>query len=174
MNCCLCRWRKISWIDYRRCSTSITELSPLSLCSMCAWNTRIALFNVCLEYTHRFVQCVPGIHALLCSMCAWNTLISECRCQTYISDTSSKKALMAAKTLFWERKNDFNIETNCKRHAMPGREWDEMKCRCFRPLFCTMKVELGRGQLGLMRWNWEGMTIEGMKERVLLCERSYL
>ena len=28
---------------------------------------------------------------------------------------------------------------------------NEMKCRCFRPLFCTMKAELGRGQLGLMR-----------------------
>ena len=29
-----------------------------------------------------------------------------------------------------------------------------MKCRCFRPLFCTMKAELGRGQPGLMRWNF--------------------
>ena len=32
-----------------------------------------------------------------------------------------------------------------------GLGQNEMKCRCFRPLFCTMKAELGRGQLGLMR-----------------------
>ena len=25
---------------------------------------------------------------------------------------------------------------------------------CFRPLFCTVKAELGRGHLGLMRWNF--------------------
>ena len=28
---------------------------------------------------------------------------------------------------------------------------NEMKCRCFKPLFCTMKAELGWGQPGLMR-----------------------
>ena len=29
---------------------------------------------------------------------------------------------------------------------------NEMKCRCFRPLFfCTVKAEWGRGQLALMR-----------------------
>ena len=27
--------------------------------------------------------------------------------------------------------------------------------RCFRPLFCTIKTELGRGQPGLMRWSWD-------------------
>ena len=27
--------------------------------------------------------------------------------------------------------------------------------RCFRPLFCTVKAELGRGQPGLMRWIWD-------------------
>ena len=26
---------------------------------------------------------------------------------------------------------------------------------CFRPLFCTIKAELGRGQPGLMRWSWD-------------------
>ena len=25
----------------------------------------------------------------------------------------------------------------------------------FRPLFCTIKAELGRGQPGLMRWSWD-------------------
>ena len=33
-------------------------------------------------------------------------------------------------------------------------KWNEMKYWCFRPLFCTIKAELGRGQLGLMRWNF--------------------
>ena len=27
--------------------------------------------------------------------------------------------------------------------------------RCFRPLLCTVKAELGRGQPGLMRWIWD-------------------
>ena len=27
--------------------------------------------------------------------------------------------------------------------------------RCLRPLFCTIKAELGRGQPGLMRWSWD-------------------
>ena len=27
--------------------------------------------------------------------------------------------------------------------------------RCFRPLLCTVKSELGRGQPGLMRWIWD-------------------
>ena len=27
--------------------------------------------------------------------------------------------------------------------------------RCFRPLFCTIKAEMGRGQPGLMRWSWD-------------------
>ena len=27
--------------------------------------------------------------------------------------------------------------------------------RCFRPLLCTVKAELGWGQPGLMRWNWD-------------------
>ena len=30
-----------------------------------------------------------------------------------------------------------------------------MNERCFRPLFCTVKAELGRGQSGLMRWSWD-------------------
>ena len=30
----------------------------------------------------------------------------------------------------------------------------EIKCRCLRPSFCTMKAELGRGELGLMRCNF--------------------
>ena len=29
--------------------------------------------------------------------------------------------------------------------------------RCFRPLLCTVKAELGQGQPGLMRAQWEGM-----------------
>ena len=33
------------------------------------------------------------------------------------------------------------------------REW--MDERCFRPLLCTVKAELGRGQPGLMRWIWD-------------------
>ena len=33
-----------------------------------------------------------------------------------------------------------------------NRRMDE---RCFRPLFCTIKAELGRGQPGLMRWSWD-------------------
>ena len=37
----------------------------------------------------------------------------------------------------------------CKMHDI----WkNEMKCRCFRPLSCTIKAELGRGQPGLMTW----------------------
>ena len=32
------------------------------------------------------------------------------------------------------------------------RRMDE---RCFRPLLCTDKAELGRGQPGLMRWIWD-------------------
>ncbi len=32
-------------------------------------------------------------------------------------------------------------------------EW--MNERCFTPLFCTVKAELGRGQPGLMRWIWD-------------------
>ena len=39
-------------------------------------------------------------------------------------------------------------------HGRPLFKRNEMKCRCFRPLFCTMKAELGRVQLGLMRWNF--------------------
>ena len=31
--------------------------------------------------------------------------------------------------------------------------------RCFRPLFCTVKAELGRGQPGLMRWIWEKKNV---------------
>ena len=27
--------------------------------------------------------------------------------------------------------------------------------RCFKPLLCTVKAELGRGQPGLMRWIWD-------------------
>ena len=27
--------------------------------------------------------------------------------------------------------------------------------RCIRPLLCTVKAELGRGQPGLMRWIWD-------------------
>ena len=27
--------------------------------------------------------------------------------------------------------------------------------RCFRPLLCTVKAELGQGQPGLMRWIWD-------------------
>ena len=48
----------------------------------------------------------------------------------------------------------FKVETHNKcleRERERERERDEMKCLCFRPLFCTMKAELGRGQLGLMR-----------------------
>ena len=30
-----------------------------------------------------------------------------------------------------------------------------MNERCFQPLFCTIKAELGRGQPGLMRWSWD-------------------
>ena len=33
------------------------------------------------------------------------------------------------------------------------RRW--MDERCFRPLLCTVKAELGRGQPGLMRWIWD-------------------
>ena len=32
-------------------------------------------------------------------------------------------------------------------------EW--MDERCFRPLLCTVKAELGREQPGLMRWIWD-------------------
>ena len=36
----------------------------------------------------------------------------------------------------------------------PARDgW--MDERCFRPPFCTIKAELGRGQPGLMRWSWD-------------------
>ena len=31
--------------------------------------------------------------------------------------------------------------------------------RCLRPLFCTIKAELGRGQPGLMRWSWDEKTL---------------
>ena len=38
-----------------------------------------------------------------------------------------------------------------------GNGWMDgwMDERCFRPLLCTVKAELGRGQPGLMRWIWD-------------------
>ena len=41
-------------------------------------------------------------------------------------------------------------------------------CRCFRSLFCTMKAELGRGQLGLMRWIFMKLALEQYQTRDLL------
>ena len=37
----------------------------------------------------------------------------------------------------------------------PFIETNRMGERCFRPLLCTVKAELGRGQPGLMRWIWD-------------------
>ena len=37
------------------------------------------------------------------------------------------------------------------------KKGNESKCRCFRPLFCIMKDDLGRGQPVLMRWNFYGI-----------------
>ena len=38
---------------------------------------------------------------------------------------------------------------------MVGKFYGWMDERCFRPLLCTIKAELGRGQPGLMRWIWD-------------------
>ena len=37
--------------------------------------------------------------------------------------------------------------------------------RCFRPLLCTVKAELGRGQPGLMRWIWDETLPQGSIDR---------
>ena len=36
-----------------------------------------------------------------------------------------------------------------------GDKYGWMDERCFRPLICTVKAELGWGQPGLMRWSWD-------------------
>ena len=39
--------------------------------------------------------------------------------------------------------------------ALPLDKFGWMDERCFRPLLCSVKAELGRGQPGLMRWIWD-------------------
>ena len=43
------------------------------------------------------------------------------------------------------------VNTSVFSNCMDG--W--MDERCFRPLLCTVKAELGQGQPGLMRWIWD-------------------
>ena len=38
----------------------------------------------------------------------------------------------------------------------------------FRPLFCTIKAELGRGQPGLMRWSWDETLPQSSIDRSIL------
>ena len=56
----------------------------------------------------------------------------------------------------------FNTKVNtsltlCSTHIywLKGKKDGWMDERCFRPLLCTVKAELGRGQHGLMRWIWD-------------------
>ncbi len=44
------------------------------------------------------------------------------------------------------------LEYARKATILAGKTKNE---QCFRPLFCTVKAELGRGQPGLMRWIWD-------------------
>ena len=45
------------------------------------------------------------------------------------------------------------INVNCS--LLTSISWGWMDEQCFRPLLCTVKAELGRGQPGLMRWIWD-------------------
>ena len=50
----------------------------------------------------------------------------------------------------WTCENLSNDRTSKKNILI--NLWIRMDERCFRPLLCTVKAELGRGQPGLMRW----------------------
>ena len=47
----------------------------------------------------------------------------------------------------------FHLTTSTVARERERDGW--MDERCFRPLLCTVKAELGLGQPGLMRWIWD-------------------